>query len=219
VRTLAVLPIKSFALAKQRLGDALPAAPRQALAQAMFIDVLTALRRSRRVEAVLVVTADNLAQQLAGSQGATVMDDGRESGQSDAATLGIARASELGYERVLLVPGDTPALDPHELDALLAREDPGVVIVPDRHGTGTNALLLAPPEAMEPGFGPGSLERHVERAAPGGEVIAVPTLGLDVDTVDDLLALRERLATSHGGAAHTRGLLSRLERTMEAMAG
>jgi 2-phospho-L-lactate guanylyltransferase len=72
---------------------------------------------------------------------------------------------------------------------------------------------------MEPGFGPGSLERHVERAVGSGEVISVPTLALDVDTAEDLQALRERLLLVHGGAAHTRGLLSRLERTMEAMAG
>ena len=222
MRTLAVLPIKSFGLAKQRLGEALPSAPRRALAEAMFTDVLTALRRSRRVDAVLVVTGDHLAQQLAGSQGATVLEDPREVGQSEATALGIARARELGYPRVLLVPGDTPALDPDELDALLAREEPGVVIVPDRHGTGTNALLLAPPEAMEPGFGPGSLERHRERAAAAGvphEVIEVPTLALDIDTGDDLAALHERLDTIHGGAAHTRGLLIRLAHNTEAMAG
>ncbi|MCW3066784.1 MAG: cofC [Solirubrobacterales bacterium] len=221
MRTLAVLPIKSFDLAKQRLGQAVPVAPRRALAEAMFTDVLTALRRSERVEAVLVVTADHLAQQLAGSQGADVLDDRREVGQSEAAAVGITRARELGYDRVLLVPGDTPALDPVELDALLAREEPGVVIVPDRHGTGTNALLLAPPEAMEPGFGPGSLQRHRDRARVAGvahEVIEVPTLALDVDTGEDLGALRQRLASVHGGAAHTRGLLSRLTRMTEAMA-
>jgi 2-phospho-L-lactate guanylyltransferase len=187
----------------------------------MFTDVLTALRRTERVEAVLVVSADNLAQQLAGSQGAEVLDDRREVGQSEATAVGIARALELGYDRVLLVPGDTPALDPAELDALLAREEPGVVIVPDRHGTGTNALLLAPPDAMEPGFGPGSLERHRDRARIAGvahEVIAVPTLALDIDTGDDLGALRERLIAVHGGAAHTRGFLSRLARMTEAMA-
>ncbi len=39
-----------------------------------------------------------------------------------------------------------------------------MTIVPDRHGTGTNALLLAPPQAIAPAFGPGSCERH---AAPG----------------------------------------------------
>jgi 2-phospho-L-lactate guanylyltransferase len=221
LRTLAVLPIKSFAQAKQRLAGTLPQGPRRALAEAMFTDVLTALRRSRHVDSVLVVTGDNLAAQVAGSQGAAVLDDRRESGQSDAAALGVARALELGFPRALLVPGDTPALDPVEIDALLAREEEGIVIVPDRHGTGTNALLLSPPDAMAPGFGTGSLERHRERAGASGsphEVIEVPTLALDIDTGEDLAALRERLDSFRGGAAHTRGLLARLARAMEAAA-
>ena len=69
----------------------------------------------------------------------------------------------LGADRALLVPGDCPALDPGEVSALLAHTAP-VVIVPDRHGTGTNALLLAPPDAIAPSFGPGSFARHAALA-------------------------------------------------------
>ena len=90
--------------------------------------------------------------------------------------------------------------------------------MPDRHGTGTNGLLLSPPRALTPAFGPGSLERHVAGARDGHvshEVLELTTLGLDVDTPDDLLALRERLATTRGGAAHTRGLLTRLDRVAQ----
>ena len=61
------------------------------------------------------------------------------------------------------MPGDCPALSPAELQELLdgaARPGREVVIVPDRHGTGTNGLLLAPPDAIAPSFGPGSFERH-----------------------------------------------------------
>ena len=84
--------------------------------------------------------------------------------------IGFGYALEKGFDRALLVPGDTPLLDPHEVDDLLAtRERRGLaaVVVPDRHGTGTNALLLAPPDAIEPSFGPGSLERHLAAAARG----------------------------------------------------
>jgi len=62
--TLAVLPIKSFSEAKHRLSEQLTAGPRRALAEAMFSDVLTALRRSERVEAILVVTVDGNAQRF-----------------------------------------------------------------------------------------------------------------------------------------------------------
>ena len=91
-----------------------------------------------------------------------------------------------------------------------------MLIVPDRHETGTNALVLTPPDAMAPSFGPGSRERHETDALRAGarhEVVAVPTLALDVDTPDDLECLQATLNETHGGAAHTRGMLRRMVRT------
>jgi len=83
-----------------------------------------------------------------------------------------------GIERVLCVPGDCPTLDPAELNALLRADSAGggereVVIVPDRHGTGTNGLLLAPPDAIAPSFGPGSCERHRALALAAGQRLVV----------------------------------------------
>ena len=112
---------------------------------------------------------------------------------------GIEHALGAGADRVALVPGDCPALDPAELDALLEHPAPAgsVLVVPDRHGTGTNALVLTPPGALAPSFGPGSCQRHLEHARAAGvhgEVVEVPTLALDVDTSEDLDALAQRLA-------------------------
>lgn len=215
--TLAILPIKSLDDAKQRLGDELAAGPRRALAEAMFSDVLVALRRASLVDDVLIVSGDTVAQQIAGGHGTMVIDDIDE-GHSAAAARGIKRGLELGYETVLLVPGDCPILDPQELDALIAREldPPAALIVPDRHGTGTNALLLRPPSALAPSFGPGSRERHLADARLAGtaaEIADVPSLALDIDTAEDLAALQTTLAETRGGAAHTRGMLSQLLRS------
>ena len=141
--------------------------------------------------------------------GAVIVLDPVEAGQSAAALRGIDVALGRGAERVLLVPGDCPALDPSEVSALLAH-DAGVVIVPDRHGEGTNALLLAPPDVMEPAFGEGSFARHSARARAAGadlQVAEVRSLGLDIDTPDDLAALRRALGAWPGGAARTRALL------------
>lgn len=215
----AVLPVKRFGAAKGRLGEALGGGTRRALAEAMVTDVLVALRRARRIDEVVVVTAEPAAEALARGYGARVVPDREEAGQSAAALAGLRTLP--GFDRALLVPGDCPALDPAEVDALVASGGPGpeVVIVPDRHGTGTNALLLTPPDALEPAFGPGSRERHERMAAAerlDARVVEVPSLVLDVDTPDDLEALRAALERTHGGAAHTRGLLRRLARTGEA---
>jgi 2-phospho-L-lactate/phosphoenolpyruvate guanylyltransferase len=214
--TVAILPVKSFREAKQRLDPSLEAGPRRLLAEAMFADVLVALRRSRSIQKIVVVSTDHRAQSIAGAYGASLLaEDDR--GHNYAAARGIRRALDEGTERVLLVPGDCPALDPAHVDALVARpiDAPSALIVPDRHGTGTNALLLTPPNALEPSFGPGSCQRHEAGASSAGvnhEVVDVPTLGLDIDTADDLEALRSMLAGTHGGAAHTRGMLRRLAR-------
>jgi 2-phospho-L-lactate guanylyltransferase len=214
---LAILPIKNLDHAKQRLEPGLGPGPRRALAEAMFSDVLVALGRSESIDGVLVVTSDRNAQAIAGGHGTTLLDD-LDRGHSEAAARGIQQALADGTERVLLVPGDCPMLDPTELDALVGRPvtPPSVVIVPDRHGTGTNALLLTPPDALAPAFGPGSRDRHManaREAETNAEVVEVATLALDVDTPDDLAALRLTLASTHGGAAHTRGMLSQLWRS------
>ena len=205
MRTLAVLPVKSFGLAKQRLGEAVGSDDRRALARAMAGDVLEALGRVEALEGVVLVSAEQLE---AGD--AQVVHDPDEIGQSAAALRGVRAAVERGAERVLLVPGDCPALEPAEVTELLAEPGPGVVIVPDRHGAGTNALLIAPPEAVEPAFGPGSFARHAALAHAAGARVRIgrlPSLELDVDTPGDLAALRAALAARAGGAPRTRALL------------
>lgn len=219
MRTLAVLPIKSFGAAKQRLSSLLGTGSRQALAQAMFLDVLASLRRVSGIDAVAVVTADPDAESAARRGGVHLLFDPDEAGQSAAAAIGIRHGLDLGFERVLLVPGDTPLIESGEIDMMLRRaeeEGTAAVIVPDRHGTGTNALLLSPPEAMVPSFGPDSLERHREAAACTGidhRVEAVASLMLDVDTPDDLRQLSATLDARRGQACMTRGALRQLDRS------
>lgn len=217
ITTLAILPIKNFDHAKQRLGEGLAATPRRALVQAMFSDVLIALNRATRIDSVLVVTSDHGGERIAAGYGALVLADD-EQGHNEAVARGVERALELDAERVLLVPGDCPLLAPAELDGLIERAPapPSALIVPDRHGSGTNALLLTPPDAMSPAFGPGSRSRHEAQAQAAGlthETVDISSLGLDIDTPDDLAAVESALENTHGGAAHTRGMLRQLSRT------
>jgi 2-phospho-L-lactate/phosphoenolpyruvate guanylyltransferase len=214
VRTIAVLPVKGFASAKQRLTAGLSRQQRRALAEAMFRDVLTAVGQSTGLDAVIVVTADRRAGAIAAEHDVAVVAH-LEQGHSAAALVGIAAALEAGAERTVLVPGDCPALDPRELDRLLSRPvvPPSVLIVPDRHGTGTNALVLTPPGALAPSFGPGSCNRHAAHARAAGissEVVDVPSLATDVDTPEDLDALEALLASTGAPAATTRPLISSL---------
>jgi 2-phospho-L-lactate guanylyltransferase len=192
MRTLAILPVKSFPNAKQRLSSGLEPGLRQRLAEVMLYDVLSALAVTD-LDEVIVVTSGSAPTEIAYELGARVVADAEE-GHNAAANLGVAEAVRSQAERVLLVPGDCPAVEPQEIDQLLARDadGPSVIIVPDRHGTGTNALLITPPNALAPAFGPGSAQRHARLAESAGiahEVVRVPSLGLDIDTPEDLAAL------------------------------
>ncbi|MCW3041243.1 MAG: cofC [Solirubrobacterales bacterium] len=216
--TFAVLPVKHFVAGKTRLADDLGKGTRRALVEAMVTDVLIALRRAQKIDHVLVVTGEAAMEAIAHGYDADTVLDPEDAGHSQAALIGVREAIERGARRVLLVPGDCPALDPKEIDALLTRApapSPEVVVIPDRHGDGTNGLVLTPPDVIIPAFGPGSRERHVAAAQEAGAVLRIeelPSLILDVDTIDDLAALREALGGGHGNAAHTRGMLNRLAR-------
>ena len=222
MRATAIIPVKRFGVAKQRLLEALDRPGRAALVKAMLADVLTATASAELIERLIVVTGERRAERIAlrsvprPTTPLEVFRDPKDVGHSEAATLGIVRAKALGAGCVALLPGDCPLLEPAELDAALERMRSGrVAIVPDRHGTGTNGLLLSPPDAIGPAFGPSSCARHADRARRAGHEVAVEpldSLGLDVDTPDDLAALAEALERAPHRAPATAAELARLGR-------
>jgi 2-phospho-L-lactate guanylyltransferase len=207
LKATAILPVKRFADAKQRLAPGIGSTHRAELAAAMLEDVLEAIDAARSIERTIVVSSEPRAIELALARGVEVLPDPDEGGHSGAALAGIARAQQLGAERVVLLPIDCPLLAPRELERLLTgMPDRYVAIVPDRHGTGTNALALAPPDAIEPSFGEGSCARHVAAAREAGipyGVEELPSLALDLDTPADVVALTMALERDHSGARRT----------------
>jgi 2-phospho-L-lactate guanylyltransferase len=214
--TAAILPVKRFSEAKQRLGASGLDPLRGELARAMVGDVLEALTSVPEVELTIVVTCEPAVADAVDLTDAIVVADD-EQGQSAAVSLGVRHAIREGMQRVLCIPGDCPALDPAELACLMherSTDGPEVAIVPDRHGRGTNGLLIAPPDAIAPSFGPDSCARHRELAAVAGvacRVVRPSSLLLDVDTGADLAVLRRRLAGEPLRASRTRSVLETID--------
>lgn len=203
----AILPVKRFSAAKQRLSLGMAGRERRELIAAMVADVIEAIGASRTIERTIVVSDEPLARQLAAAAGAEAIDDPGEGGHVGAALAGIAAADAAGARCAVLLPGDCPLLDPRELDRLLTGiPERYVAVVPDRHGEGTNALALCPPDAIRPAFGEGSRARHVAAARAAGipyGVEELPSLALDLDTPADIIALTRELASRPGRAPRT----------------
>lgn len=219
MRTAAILPVKRFSRAKQRLGESISDPLRLELAAAMVRDVIASLTSTPRIEMTIVVTREPSIAEAVRDAGAILIEDATEESQSAAVSLGARCAAEAGMQRILSVPGDCPALDPAELDALLAGSpdhgrDREVVVIPDRHGTGTNGLLVCPPDAIAPSFGPGSCRRHLSLAQEAGlpcRIVRISSLLLDIDTGADLAVLRARLSRERVRAPRTRAVLADAE--------
>ncbi|HSS04752.1 MAG TPA: 2-phospho-L-lactate guanylyltransferase [Solirubrobacterales bacterium] len=206
MKATAIIPVKRFSVAKQRLAAGVDEGRREALVAAMLDDVLAAIGKARSIERTIVVSDEPGALESAAGAGAEVVPDPGE-GHSEAALAGIAHAQQGGTECVVLLPGDCPLLEPRELDRLLTGVPASyVAIVPDRHGTGTNALVLAPPQAIRPAFGEGSCARHVTAAREAGVPFAVEelsSLALDLDTPADIVAITRVLESGRGQARRT----------------
>ncbi|CAN0304234.1 unnamed protein product, partial [Phaeothamnion confervicola] len=159
----------------------------------MLSDVLGACAGSTTLAGVLVVTSDPdaaaLARRLAGAR--IVPDHDPPRGMNAAVTRGLIAVAAAGAEGALVLTADLPLAHPDDIDALLEAcpPPPACVLAPSLAGTGTNAMLIAPPTALSPRLGPDSLARHSAQALRRGlgiRHLAIPRLALDIDTPRDL---------------------------------
>jgi len=192
----AIVPVKPLVEALGRLSEILDGPRRRALQAAMLADVLDACMHAELVDETFVVTNDAAAATVAGTCGARVLNDYvPPRGVNPAVEVGLSHAVSDGVETALVLTADLPQVTPAALDGLIgAARDWPVTLVPSSSGTGTNAMVLRPPDVIGPHLGLGSLALHQEAAATVGvecHVAPVPALAVDVDHPDDLLAVVE----------------------------
>jgi 2-phospho-L-lactate/phosphoenolpyruvate guanylyltransferase len=222
LKTTAVVPVKGLSDANGRLNSTLAETERYRLAEALFLDLIVKLPRCRNIDDIMIVTADPSVARQARWFGHMVLEQEADEGHSEAAAAGARAAMEEGAQRVAMLPVDCPMLDPEELDARIGRSPRTVLIVPDRHGTGTNALVLTPPDLFPPVFGLESCARHISRARASGISFAleeVESLAIDLDTPEDMSLLRDRLLLDPQPAPRTAEVLWQLgDRSQQAVA-
>ena len=187
----AIVPVKPLRRGKSRLSGVLTEDERTVLNKELLERTLITLSTVKELDQVLVVSRDPNALTIARNHGAkTVQEDGQPH-LNTALARATAVAKVHAIRGVLILPADLPLMTPEDVITLIDRaaKPPVVVIAPDRHGKGTNALLMVPAGQIEYEFGEDSFKRHCDRAIKSGarlEIVELPTLGLDLDLPEDL---------------------------------
>jgi 2-phospho-L-lactate/phosphoenolpyruvate guanylyltransferase len=200
----AVIPIGTLEGAKSRLGAVLDAEERRELVTRLAEATIRAAVATPGIAETIVITPDDDVRRLALAAGARPIRQ-RSTGLN--AGLREARDEVLaaGGSALLVLPIDLPRISPEALgvivEVLAIAPPPLVAIVADRHGRGTNALLLAPPDVIDMCFGGDSHRAHAAAAvAAGARLIELDgPLAEDIDTPDDLLLAQARTPESVGG--------------------
>lgn len=191
----AIIPVKPLRRGKSRLAGALSEDERAELNRTLLQNTLKTLSDIKELEEVLVISRDPQALTIARNYGARTV---REDGQPELNTA-LKRATVVAQvyatRGVLVLPADLPLITREDVQTLIERaEDPPVVVIaPDRHEKGTNALLISPSGLIEYDFGDDSFQRHCDLVRKAGarlEIVNLPNLGLDLDVPEDLELIR-----------------------------
>jgi 2-phospho-L-lactate/phosphoenolpyruvate guanylyltransferase len=208
-RTWALVPIRGLETAKTRLGENLDPEERVELVTRLLRQTLIATRDARRVDGTIVVTMDPAAAGIAKELHAIGLVErapGLNAAIEAARSLALARDATA----VLVLPADLPSVSAASVDEVLARAAAAVgtsdgraglvALVPDRHGQGTNALVLSPPNAIAPAFGGESRAAHEGAATTAGVryLELDGPLSLYLDTPADLLDAEATLGSLRG---------------------
>lgn len=187
----ALIPVKDLSKAKERLSSLLSQTDRTSLAHAMLEDVLRAVKGSRLLDRLCVVTLDEYAIEAAQNLGLEVIMEKKQEGESASVDFASVICKEMGAESVLVVPGDAPLIIAEDIDFILEKEKPysSAILVPSRDEMGTNAVLRKPPDCFPSRFGHNSFKKHIQEAEARGipfEIFRLPRIALDIDEPGDL---------------------------------
>jgi 2-phospho-L-lactate guanylyltransferase len=176
-----LVPVKAFSQAKRRLHLALSEPERAELARAMADRVVSA---AHPLPVVVVCDDNEVAEWARARRALVVWEPGR--GLNGAVEAGVDRLRAAGVTQVTVAHADLP----RACDLAMVGEVPGITLVPDRYGNGTNVIALPADAGFQFSYGPGSFARHraeAERLGLPTRVLDRPDLAWDIDEPGDVI--------------------------------
>jgi 2-phospho-L-lactate guanylyltransferase len=195
----AIVPVKPLRRGKSRLADTLNEDERAELNSQLLQHTLETLQETPKIEGTLVISRDPKVLAIANEFDArTILEDG-SADLNTALQRATAVAQIYTTNGVLILPADLPLISKEDIMRLIAiweEHKRVVVIVPDRHKNGTNALLVSPSGMIEYDYGENSFEKHCNNARAAGahlEICELPSIELDLDLPEDLNLVAEQI--------------------------
>jgi 2-phospho-L-lactate guanylyltransferase len=188
----AIVPIKTFERAKQRLANVLNEEERRSLMLAMARDVLTCLSKAKHLDGILIVSRTAEADVLASAFSTERFAESPDANLADALTQAADYLIEHFNARgIFIVPADVPGVTTEQVDALI-QDNVSVTLLPDVEHVGTNGMICSPPNAIPFIFDGKSFKPHADAAFANHitpRIMPGSCFALDIDTPSDLQTL------------------------------
>ncbi len=188
----AVLPVKPLKIGKSRLHSSLSEPEVVNLNKKLFESTYERLQNCTLIDRILVISKDpEILERTAGLGGVGLLEN-EQSSLNMAVLQAQTYIQENETGEVLIIPVDLPQMETKNLYELirLGRDTKSVVIVPDLHQMGTNAIFLSKAMLIEPKFGRQSFQKHSKQALNNCAQLIVwlnKNIQSDLDTPQDLV--------------------------------
>ena len=189
MKTVAIIPVKSFSRAKSRL--ALSLEKTELLCELMLDEVLQTISASKKIDSTIIVSRDQSAFNIGKKYHVVEIFDELESGVNNAISLADDYISDSEFNTSIIFPQDIPFFDIDDIDNLFSfyQKKNSVIIVPSRHFNGTNSLLRNPTNVMNTRYDEGTYKSHLDQAKSNNidvSLVLIQHLMLDIDTYNDI---------------------------------
>jgi len=195
LKIAAIVPVKTFSLAKTRLG--LSSQQKEDLCKIMLEEILHILSISPQIEKTVIVTKEEKAIELGKKYNAIIIPDKEEKSVNNAVALADKYLLENKFDASIVFPQDIPFIKTQDIDFMLNYKVPPnfAIVVPSRRFDGTNALVRMPIDLMITHYDEDSYKIHMNTAKEYTRNVAlvfVKRIMWDVDNMDDLKFLLEQ---------------------------